>query len=318
MPPDTADVPQDAVVQDLGVTDAALPDTGLPDLRPPDQALPDLSTPDQMLPDTLAPDTMPPGCDHPYVNPSCVDGWCLIPAGCFKMSVANPVPCSPHTTREVRITRSFVMAQKETTLGEYEKLTGLNPTGHNVANAPIERISWGEAAYYCNELSSREGFPQCYTCSSKHICAPSGDPYACKGYRLPTEAEWEYAYRAGTDTEFYNGAMTDCNVDPKADVTAWYKDNTLGIAHKTGCTKAPNGWGLCDMAGNVAEMCHDDFQPTAGSTILVDPLGPIVWPGVRGGHFNSPAVGVAAYYRQQTTLTTGSSLFYGFRCMRIL
>jgi len=278
----------------------------LPDLkRPLDQKVvadqkkyPDQKTP---VPDQKIPPT--PSCIHPKVVKSCTGGgkrsWCTIPSGCFKMTTSyTGTPCITHTTREVRLTHSFVIDQME--------------TGH----APF---AWITAAYYCNELSKTEKRQECYSCtylSSSYNCISITNPYTCKGYRLPTEAEWEYAYRAGTTTDFYNGAMTNCLKDPLADKIAYYGGaSSMG----PGGNLLPNAWGLYDMGGNASELCHDVYQPTPGSTIEVDPVGPsgVAVVAYRGGHYGQIAAYVTAYGRQ-TTGPAGWAYTRGFRCVRSL
>src|SRR5690606_38984567 len=125
------------------------------------------------------------------------------------------------------------------------------------------------------------GLPACYSvaqceCSDGQEChfgdrqncayamETTEDPYACEGYRLPTEAEWEYAARAGTQTAFYNGDITPysglierCEEDANLDKNAWYCKNADGP--KPVAQKAPNGWGLYDMLGNVEEWTSDPY-----------------------------------------------------------
>src|SRR5258705_3506553 len=133
-----------------------------------------------------------------------------------------------------------------------------------------------------NNLASAAGVPSCYTGSAVHpgyyllddatqFVEPSFKGPSCFEWRLPTEAEWEYAARSGTITDFYNGSMvaSGCNpVDPKLDAAAWFCGNAQGVPHPVG-GKLPNMWGLYDMLGNVSEWGWDWYGPYT-NTGLVD------------------------------------------------
>jgi formylglycine-generating enzyme required for sulfatase activity len=121
------------------------------------------------------------------------------------------------------------------------------------------------------------------------VNAAGQNPYNCVGYRLPTESEWEYAYRAGTTTAFYNGEITDDDcADPNLDQIGWYCGNSDVQVHSVG-EKESNAWGLYDMAGNVWEWCWDGYVPYLGA--VSDPLGPATGSDrvIRGGSFGNGA-----------------------------
>ena len=125
-----------------------------------------------------------------------------------------------------------------------------------------------------------EGQTSCYSCSGsgtavtcqEHGAFAGSKIYQCPGFRLPTEAEWEYAFRAGTTTALYNGGISSCSVtDSNADKIGWYDANSGGTTHPVG-KKDPNTWDLYDMAGNVWEWCHDGYQSDRGTSPLTDPV----------------------------------------------
>ncbi|MFM1944947.1 MAG: Serine/threonine-protein kinase pkn1 [Verrucomicrobiota bacterium] len=155
---------------------------------------------------------------------------------------------------EVVLSRDFWVGRYEVTQGEYEQLAGSNPS-HFVGDArlPVEKVSYMGAVEYCRLLSERERgagrLPEGYL------------------YRLPTEAEWEYACRAGSTNRFSFG-----DGEVGAGDYAWTSETSEGRTHPVG-EKLPNAWGLYDMHGNVWELCHDWFEvfPTNAVT---DPMGP--------------------------------------------
>ncbi|WP_230686384.1 formylglycine-generating enzyme family protein [Catellatospora vulcania] len=125
-----------------------------------------------------------------------------------------------------------------------------NPTGGPQARVPVVDVSWLDAVRFCNELSAATGRAPCYSLGDD----PDGQDVTwdrrADGYRLPTEAEWEYACRAGTAGERYGDL----------DTTAWHRANSGGAAREV-ATRQPNGWGLHDMIGNVWEWCWDVYDP---------------------------------------------------------
>ena len=147
----------------------------------------------------------------------------------------------------VTLTRGFWMSDHETTQAEYKSVMGSNPSRFNGLTLPVEMVSWNDAVSYCAKLTARE--------------LAAGRIVAGQAYRLPTEAEWEYAARAGT-TRAYAGELGSMG---------WYNVNSGSKTHAVKGKQA-NGWGLYDMHGNVWEWCADWYGDYPSESVT-DPMG---------------------------------------------
>ena len=215
----------------------------------------------------------------------------LIPAGEFMMgSSESPEELAAeftgtkprwyqdaHPQHQVRITKPFYMGVTEVTQEQYEEVMAENASwfsktanganrvkGMDTSHFPVESVSWDDAMEFCKKLSKREGHT----------------------YRLPTEAEWEYACRAGSTTRFCFGD------DPgQLGQFAWFTENSKPQPHPVG-QKKPNSWGLHDMHGNVLEWCSDSYDPDYyAKTPIDEPTAPaaFILRVLRGGSWSDDA-----------------------------
>ena len=211
---------------------------------------------------------------------------------------------------------SFMMDKYPVTHEMFTKAQLPNPSHwQDNPKKPVERVRWRDAKQYCNERSLLEGLKPCYN----EKTADWECDYPAGGYRLPTEAEWEYACRAGSEGPY------DFGPPDKLRQYAWFADNAGQKTHPVG-QKKPNLWGLYDMYGNVSQWCEDVYSPTYyRESAAVDPRGPAS-PGrdvkrvLRGGSWNASAAMCRATFRQgQRTGDTDACFFTdfcGFRCVR--
>jgi len=160
---------------------------------------------------------------------------------------------------------AFKMSTTEITQVLYSSIMGVNPSHFNSDEArPVETVNWYDAALFCNAFSKLMSKETVYVYTGTMGSSVVID-YSKNGYRLPTEAEWEYSCRAGTTSAYYWGSVTD-------GAYCWYSSNSASQTHPVG-TKKPNSLGLYDMSGNVFEWCNDWYSsyPTGPQT---NPTGP--------------------------------------------
>lgn len=209
--------------------------------------------------------------------------FCLIPEGSFMMG--SPESEARRETDEgpqhqVTISKSFYMGQSEVTQKEYEEIMGNNPSNFKGNNLPVEIVSWNDAKEFCRKLSLKDG----------------------KTYRLPTEAEWEYACRADTNLAFHFGNRLDAskaNFDGNKPYGIASTGVNLQKTAEVGSFKA-NAWGLNDMHGNVSEWCEDYYvSDYYENSEKIDPQGPSsgTFRVCRGGGWSYDAGDIRSAYR---------------------
>jgi formylglycine-generating enzyme required for sulfatase activity len=237
----------------------------------------------------------------PFISPTLNAKFVLIPSGTFIMGSPSSEPQRNRDEKRhrVKISRPFYMQATEVTQGQWRRIMGVNPSHFSGCgdNCPVEMVSWNNVQDFIQKLNSLEKTNQ---------------------YRLPTEAEWEYAARAGTKGPFYTGKCLSSN-----------RANYNGKYPLSGCPKGeyrqkttrvgsfvPNAWGLYDMHGNVSEWVQD-WYGAYPSGMGTDPTGPSSGSRrvVRGGSWHSSAsVCRSAFRYSRTPGSFGGNL--GFRLVR--
>jgi formylglycine-generating enzyme required for sulfatase activity len=296
----------------------------------------------------------------------CSNGVCApldssyVPEGSFEMGSSYLTPGGvPLPTADITFSAPLWVDSVEVTQAHWEQVMGSNPSRFLScgSDCPVERVSWYDAIAFANARSIAEGLTPCYhsdgctgepgggcpasnpdRCDGDFTCSGVSVVQICTGYRLPTEAEWEYAARAGAETSLPGGELIaeDVMASSSLDPTAWYGGNSaagyLGAAycsHWTGRSreidrcgthpvgfKPPNRWGLHDVIGSVSEWTGDGFM-RLHEFPAIDPFGPLELPdrGVRGGAWSSFALNCRLGFRDAAPPTTRAANL-GFRLVR--
>jgi formylglycine-generating enzyme required for sulfatase activity len=192
----------------------------------------------------------------------------------------EPGHFSNETQHSVTLTDSLYVCRHEVTQSEWLSVMEVNDSWFQGSDRPVEEVTWFDAVQFCNSLSGRDGYNAAYrisdiVTSGNHIIEATVTLAThANGYRLLTEAEWEYACRASSTTAFCNGGITGlaCNDEPNLTQVGWYCGNAAAATHDVE-GKSANAWGLKDMHGNVQEWVWDWYAAYPAGPVT-DPAGP--------------------------------------------
>jgi sulfatase modifying factor 1 len=225
-----------------------------------------------------------------YHDPETGMEFVLVPGGCFEMGDVFGDGSKEEKPVHTVCVDDFYMARYEVTQAVWEKLMGNNPSCFKKGgNYPVDNVSWKQTMFFIEKLNLRTG----------------------KAYRLPTEAEWEYAARSGGKKEKWAGTSSEKSLQEYA----WYRDNSGEIIHPVG-EKKPNALGLYDMTGNVWEWCSDWYRiDSYQNSEKNNPQGPDrgIFKALRGGSIMYPAVHGRTTSRAGLWPSAEENQFFGFR-----
>ncbi len=245
----------------------------------------------------------------------------VLPGGVNMQFVALPSGKFLRGSYLVNITKPLLMGMTEVTRAQYQAVLGADPSYFRTSmEQPVDSVSWEDAVNFCNALSDHLNLSHCYTrVGTETLC-----DFATNGYRLPTEAEWEFACRAGTTTDFYWASFPQGSTYlPDVDLYCWYGGNSGGTTHEV-AKKLPNPWGLYDMTGNVTELVNDWGNGSYAVGEQTDPTGPATgsYVMVRGGSYSHSTYQCTNAIRNGTDNNnpyngrTGHFYYQGFRVVR--